>query len=49
MVFQQLVRISAREPPDVRDKLALRVGVEGGGCHGYQYTMALTEEKGVDD
>ncbi|GFZ44576.1 hypothetical protein JCM24511_02300 [Saitozyma sp. JCM 24511] len=46
---EQLTRISAREPPDVRDKLALRVGVEGGGCHGYQYTMALTEEKGVDD
>ncbi|RSH83955.1 [4Fe-4S] proteins maturation [Saitozyma podzolica] len=46
---EQLARISAREPPDVRVKLALRVGVEGGGCHGYQYTMALTEEKGVDD
>jgi hypothetical protein len=48
---QQLVSITSKEPPDVisAGKLALRVGVESGGCHGYQYTMALTEERGVDD
>ncbi|RXK42668.1 hypothetical protein M231_00223 [Tremella mesenterica] len=47
---QQLSEITSREPPDVVDKgLALRVGVESGGCHGYQYTMVLTEERGVDD
>ncbi|WVR03057.1 hypothetical protein IAU60_000046 [Kwoniella sp. DSM 27419] len=48
---QQLVAITSREPPQVlsQGKLALRVGVESGGCHGYQYTMALTEERGVDD
>ncbi|WVQ94187.1 hypothetical protein IAU59_001265 [Kwoniella sp. CBS 9459] len=48
---EQLVAITAREPPQVlsEGKLALRVGVESGGCHGYQYTMALTEERGVDD
>ncbi|OCF34858.1 hypothetical protein I316_03404 [Kwoniella heveanensis BCC8398] len=48
---QQLVAITSREPPQVlsEGKLALRVGVESGGCHGYQYTMALTEERGVDD
>lgn len=48
---QQLEKITAREPPDVLEKgtLALRVGVESGGCHGYQYTMAITEDRGVDD
>ncbi|WVF66577.1 hypothetical protein IAT40_001317 [Kwoniella sp. CBS 6097] len=48
---EQLVAITSREPPQVlsEGKLALRVGVESGGCHGYQYTMALTEERGVDD
>jgi Fe-S cluster assembly iron-binding protein IscA len=48
---QQLALITSREPPDTiaNAKLALRVGVESGGCHGYQYTMALTEERGVDD
>ncbi|WWC57614.1 uncharacterized protein I303_100146 [Kwoniella dejecticola CBS 10117] len=49
--LQQLVNITSREPPELLEqgKLALRVGVESGGCHGYQYTMALTEERGVDD
>ncbi|WWD22711.1 hypothetical protein CI109_107204 [Kwoniella shandongensis] len=48
---QQLAAITTREPPEVlaQGKLALRVGVESGGCHGYQYTMALTEERGADD
>ncbi|TYJ57449.1 hypothetical protein B9479_001766 [Cryptococcus floricola] len=48
---QQLVRITSREPLDIlqRNKLALRVGVESGGCHGYQYLMDITEERGVDD
>ncbi|OXC65442.1 hypothetical protein AYX13_05451 [Cryptococcus neoformans] len=48
---QQLARITSREPLEVlsQGKLALRVGVESGGCHGYQYTMDLTEERGVDD
>lgn len=49
--ISQLEKITAREPPDVLEKgmLALRVGVESGGCHGYQYTMAITEDRGVDD
>lgn len=48
---QQLTRITSREPLEVlsQGKLALRVGVESGGCHGYQYIMDLTEERGVDD
>ncbi|WWC67289.1 uncharacterized protein I206_101197 [Kwoniella pini CBS 10737] len=49
--LQQLVNITSREPPELlaEGKLALRVGVDSGGCHGYQYTMALSEERGVDD
>ncbi|WVO20650.1 uncharacterized protein IAS62_001949 [Cryptococcus decagattii] len=49
--IQQLTRITSCEPIEVlsQGKLALRVGVESGGCHGYQYTMDLTEERGVDD
>lgn len=31
------------------DNLALRVAVEPGGCHGYQYKMELTDEVEDDD
>ncbi|KZO99404.1 hypothetical protein CALVIDRAFT_561264 [Calocera viscosa TUFC12733] len=42
----QLRRISLKENnPDV----ALRVGVESGGCHGYQYTMNVTAKQEPDD
>jgi Fe-S cluster assembly iron-binding protein IscA len=48
---QQLVKITSKEPPEVlaQNKLALRVGVESGGCHGYQYTMEIVEDRGTDD
>lgn len=42
-----LAKLKAGEGPDT--KMALRVGVDSGGCHGYQYIMELTEEKGSDD
>lgn len=45
--IRQLALLASNEPPDT--KLALRVGVDSGGCHGYQYIMELTEERGVDD
>lgn len=46
--FAQLCKIAAREPDN--KSLALRLAVESGGCHGYQYKMDLTEqEKAVDD
>jgi len=42
----QLRSISIRESdPDV----ALRISVESGGCHGYQYVMDLTSERQPDD
>ncbi|GAA5900383.1 hypothetical protein JCM6882_001234 [Rhodosporidiobolus microsporus] len=36
---------SAASNPD----LALRLAVESGGCHGYQYKMQVTGERGEDD
>jgi hypothetical protein len=45
--IRQLAILASKEPADT--PLALRVGVDSGGCHGYQYTMDLTEERGVDD
>ncbi|KAF8893905.1 hypothetical protein BD779DRAFT_1504065 [Infundibulicybe gibba] len=43
---EQLRTIAAREKnPDA----ALRVSVESGGCHGYQYKMALATSRSPDD
>jgi len=28
---------------------ALRIAVESGGCHGYQYKMELAKSRSVDD
>ncbi|WVN88527.1 uncharacterized protein L203_103738 [Cryptococcus depauperatus CBS 7841] len=49
--IQQLMRITSRESLETLQKgrLALRIGVESGGCHGYQYTMDLTEKRDIDD
>lgn len=33
----------------VIDKLFLRVGVKGGGCSGFNYTLDLTDQKTDDD
>lgn len=42
---QQLTKIASREPTwnSTRPHLALRLAVESGGCHGYQYEMKLEE------
>lgn len=37
----QLVRVSVKQNTD---RVALRVALESGGCHGYQYVISLTEE-----
>ncbi|KAI0821137.1 hypothetical protein BC629DRAFT_1277540 [Irpex lacteus] len=43
---EQLQRISQRENnPDA----ALRIAVESGGCHGYQYKMELAKKRQIDD
>jgi hypothetical protein len=42
----QLRKVAERENSS---SLALRVAVEPGGCHGYQYKMEITEEVEDDD
>lgn len=42
----QLQKVAEREN---NSSLALRVAVEPGGCHGYQYKMEITEEIEDDD
>ncbi|KAF7976516.1 hypothetical protein HWV62_6331 [Athelia sp. TMB] len=43
---EQLRSIAAKESnPDA----ALRIAVESGGCHGYQYKMELAKTRGADD
>ncbi|VDB83320.1 unnamed protein product [Peniophora sp. CBMAI 1063] len=43
---EQLHRISEREK---NDEAALRIAVESGGCHGYQYKMELAKAFAPDD
>lgn len=43
---QQLMKIAQRENDE---NAALRVSVESGGCHGYQYKMELATSRSPDD
>ncbi|KAJ4483707.1 hypothetical protein J3R30DRAFT_3283946 [Lentinula aciculospora] len=43
---EQLRKISEREKDQ---DAALRVAVESGGCHGYQYKMELAKSRSLDD
>jgi len=43
---QQLLRISSRGE---HSGSALRISVESGGCHGYQYKMELTHQRALED
>lgn len=41
-------RLKAIAEKDENPNLALRVAVESGGCHGFQYLMSLVDVKDVD-
>lgn len=43
---EQLRRIATKES---NPEAALRIAVESGGCHGYQYKMELAKTRGADD
>ncbi|KAJ3192515.1 [4Fe-4S] proteins maturation [Irineochytrium annulatum] len=43
--MQQLNRINSQ----TKSSQALRVLIEAGGCHGYQYVMSLTDAVAEDD
>ncbi|KAJ7078822.1 hypothetical protein B0H15DRAFT_859367 [Mycena belliarum] len=43
---EQLRTISTRE---ANPEAALRIAVESGGCHGYQYKMELAKSRALDD
>jgi iron-sulfur cluster assembly protein len=51
IVDQQVEKAKAEangEAPAI-DKLYLRVGVKGGGCSGFNYTLDLTDRKAEED
>jgi iron-sulfur cluster assembly accessory protein len=41
-------RLKAIAEKDANPSLALRVSVESGGCHGFQYLMSLIDIKDID-
>ena len=51
IVDQQLERMNSESGDSAQpvDKLFLRVGVKGGGCSGFNYTLDLTDQKTEED
>lgn len=45
---KQLLKIALKDK-DKAARLGLRIAVEPGGCHGYQYKMELEEAEGGQD
>ncbi|CAO1617915.1 unnamed protein product [Parajaminaea phylloscopi] len=40
---RQLSKVAQKEGPEKAQRIAFRIAVEPGGCHGYQYKMHLVE------
>jgi len=51
IVDQQLAKMSSGDNGGVSapEKMYLRVGVRGGGCSGFNYSLDLTDQKTEDD
>jgi len=49
LFFCPLQKLRAISMSEHESSLALRIAVESGGCHGYQYKMELTSEQSPDD
>lgn len=41
--------VASQQLDDTEENVYLRVGVRGGGCSGFQYSLDLTSEKSDDD
>ncbi|HNQ23381.1 MAG TPA: iron-sulfur cluster assembly accessory protein [Phycisphaerae bacterium] len=48
-VAQIIAQHAPPGPDGTRKKMYLRVGIKGGGCSGFTYSLDLTEVKGEDD
>ena len=46
-IFQREMKKSVEENSKTKRETVLRIGVDGGGCAGFQYTFALIDEKDV--
>lgn len=47
--FKHLQRLQEIQAKDANPNLALRITVESGGCHGFQYMMSLSDKVDAEE